>query len=110
MRLMPRVVAIAMDAVQWRTGVVAGKMPEVTNEGIVKVIIEYQREVVQIIQQTIGYSDEEMEKHIQYEDTFTLAQAVLDICIVREGDDDSPLAKVLMLLGLRGPAKNEPET
>lgn len=111
LRLTPKVISIAMEAMTWRSDFLGakGQPPGITPDAIVKVIIKYQDEVAAIIQETLGWDDDKMEE-LQYEDIFTLAQAVLDICIIREGDDDSPLAKMLTLLGLKGQQKKGQET
>ncbi len=69
---------------------------------LVELLTDAQDEVTFIVQKTIGWTDDEMEK-ITYEDLFVLAQGVIEICIVRvgrAGKIEGPFAAILGLAGL----------
>lgn len=49
-------------------------------------IENFEQDVILIVRDTIGWSDEQMESNkICYEDLVTLAEAIVRVCIIREG-------------------------
>ena len=106
MLLTPKVIQIAADAFDFRNRFQKGEVGEFTNATLIEVIVKYQQEVADIIQETLGYDDGQMAE-LDYEDIFTLSQAVLDVCIIREGSQDSPLVKMVTLLGFAHQSKGE---
>jgi hypothetical protein len=89
--LNPRVVELMM------------KMRGFSFADLAQLVVEAQDEVYDIIQRTIEWDDEKMDA-LAYEDLFTLAQAVIDVCIVRPSRDGGPAGgvagKLLALAGL----------
>jgi hypothetical protein len=73
---------------------------------ITKVVLETQDEVSEIIRMTLGWDQDQMKAELAYEDLFTLAQAVIDVCIVRfdaEGKPAGALGKLLALAATNRP-------
>jgi len=70
---------------------------------LAQLVVDFQKEVYDIIQRTTGMTDEQL-NDLEYEDLFTLAQAVLDVCVLRRDPDGKPMGgaagKLLTLAGL----------
>lgn len=58
-------------------------------------------EITAVVADTIGWTVEELEDKIHYEDLFTLAQGVIDTCLLREGGG-GVLGKVVGATNLLG--------
>lgn len=71
---------------------------DVSDGGVVKAVKEATPEVLEIIRRTIGWTHADImdPKRVKFEDVFTLAQAVLEVCVIR-GDGSGALGKVLSL-------------
>lgn len=71
---------------------------DVSDGGVVKAVQEATPEVLEIIRRTIGWTHEQImdSDRVKFEDVFTLAQAVLEVCVIR-GDGQGALGKVLSL-------------
>lgn len=67
-------------------------------KGVASLVRDKQTEVYEIIRETLGWTDEQM-AGLAYEDLFTLAQAVIDVCILRGEDQGGALGKLLSLAG-----------
>lgn len=67
-----------------------------SSKGLVHVINTAQEDAYFIVQQTMGWSDEEMDK-LKYEDLFTLVQKIIEVCVFRETDKGGAAGKLLAL-------------
>ncbi len=56
-----------------------------------------QVEVHDIVRLTLGWTPEEMEERMQYEDLLTMAQAVIEVCLMRGADLGGVLGKAVAL-------------
>ena len=61
---------------------------------VVQLVGQFETDIYHIVRDTIGKDDTWMEEHLAYEDQFTLAQAVVDVCIIR-ADGGGALGKLL---------------
>lgn len=71
---------------------------------IARTIRKNQAEVREIVRETIGWTPEEMEQRLKYEDLFVLAQGVIEVCLLRGEDVGGVVGKVLALAGTRAGA------
>lgn len=87
--LMPRVAAL-IEKLQgdWSQG------------KLVRVIRENFPEVREIVRETIDWTPEQMEERLKYEDVLSLAQGVIEVCLIRK-DLGGVVGKVLALASQR---------
>jgi hypothetical protein len=64
-------------------------------------------QVIEIIRDTLRVDDEWMEANVAYEDVYSLAQAVVEVCLMR-GGKDGVMGKVMAALGKQPEAEIEP--
>ena len=62
--------------------------------------------VIEIIRDTLGVDDEWMDANLAYEDVYTLAQAIIEVCLMR-GGKDGVMGKVMAALGKQPEAEIE---
>ncbi len=60
-------------------------------------VVRAEAEVEQVVRETLGWDQEEMDKQCAFEDLFTLAQGVLDVCVFRE-DGGGAMGKMMALV------------
>lgn len=82
-----------------RVAALVVKLQKADAANVAQLISDNQRDVVDIIRETLGWSDDEI-KTIHYEDLFVLAQAVIEVCVVT-ADGGGPLGKAMALAGYR---------
>lgn len=70
-------------------------------KSIAKLVRESTDEVYEIVRMTLGWTPKQMDDDILYEDLFTLAQAVINVCIFRGEDTGGVMGKALALAVLR---------
>lgn len=68
----------------------------------------FEDDVILIIRDTLGVDSEWMDEHLVYEDLFTLAQAILEVCLWRSGEGGGLMGKLLRVAGGMG-VQNDPE-
>lgn len=74
-------------------------------KGIAKLIRKAQDEVFEIVRLTLGWTREQMNE-LAFEDLFTLAQAVIEVCLLRGEDAGGIVGKALALATLKRRAAN----
>ncbi len=62
-------------------------------------IDRFEGDVIQIVRDTLGVDDEWMNEKLAYEDLFTLAQAIMEVCIWRGEDGGGLLGKLMGVAG-----------
>lgn len=97
-RLIRQKITDTFDALQ-----AAGKTPG----SLTEVFDMCEQQVVEIVRDTLGVDDAWMEENLAYEDLFTLAQAVVEVCLLR-GGKDGVLGKVMGAMGLETKAELAP--
>lgn len=99
MRLMPRVLELG--------GRLQGDLSDVA---LADLITKATPEVLDIIRHTLGWTEQEAEDRLSYEDIFTLGQAIVEVCIIRV-DGGGAVGKLLGLGGslLAGKGATSPE-
>lgn len=65
---------------------------------VAQLMEHFESEIYYIVRDTIDKSDVWMEEHLAYEDLFTLTQAVVDVCVLRQ-DGGGALGKILGAMG-----------
>jgi len=97
-RLIRRKMTSIIDALQ-----AAGK----NSTSLTEIFDTCEEQVIEIVRDTIGVDDEWMEANVSYEDLFTLAQGVIETCLMR-GGKDGIVGKLLGALGKQSVVELQP--